>query len=633
MYAPPLLSTPAQAPAVSLARPNGFASDRGPAIGEAATNDLPSAVRTGVQSPGQPLESGTQDVMESRFGHDFSAIRVHTDETAAASAQAVQARAYTVGNHIVFGRGETEDRTASDDRLLAHELAHTVQQSRGGEAGTEARDHEALERDAQSAAENIGGGAGPIEVSGAAPVQLARQPLSEDVFVREEEPLTLRGSVSSKALQPDGVDRELATMSAWLKKHSDDPRADHVAAERDRLELEKFSDEQTAHAARMAEGVKKYGRLVSQSGRGFEIGDSSFNRWMERPNHQLGFDEPGFSPEEVAEIAKVYHAKIMAATEPSPEKKAEYAKMPKPTFEQTYAETLEDGRVAYGVTKENLFKERNLAIGNVYQQKIEGVRSGGIHSLGGRVLGAMTAWALGKDVQAGGEIGAATFGVLGSASPMLVRGGVPTSSNQTSPLGGPRLRPEAAKISPSQPQEPVPAPDAGLAPKPSAPAAAPSRSPQSAVPYAPGSPLGRTQPNMAFEPTEPGTAPPRRDTQGTLPPPGGGGGGGGGRRRPRDTIVSSPPPMPLRPPPPRPVIPWFPRNNGVPMGPQEVQQVMKIDPSRIVWSVNPGHNAFEWGLVSQKGAGLPPLAYTTNGNIRVDYYRWKAMGLPEPQQR
>ena len=89
--------------------------------------------------------------------------------------------------------------------------------------------------------------------------------------------------------------------------------------------------------------------------------------------------------------------------------------------------------------------------------------------------------------------------------------------------------------------------------------------------------------------------------------------------------------MPLRPPPPRPVIPWFPKSDGVPMGPQDVQKVLQIDHTRVIWSFHPGNNAFEWGTVSKPGAGLPPLAYTRDGYVRVDYYRWKGMGLPEPQ--
>jgi hypothetical protein len=69
--------------------------------------------------------------MEPRFGHDFSKVRVHTDEKAGESAQAIGAVAYTVGNDLVFGTGEFNPETSDGRRLMAHELTHVVQQSKG----------------------------------------------------------------------------------------------------------------------------------------------------------------------------------------------------------------------------------------------------------------------------------------------------------------------------------------------------------------------------------------------------------------------------------------------------------------------------------------------------------------------
>jgi hypothetical protein len=73
--------------------------------------------------------------MEPRFGHDFSRVRVHTDGRAAESAQAVNAQAYTVGNKVVFGSDQYQPGSTVGSRLLAHELAHVVQQSQGGKGG------------------------------------------------------------------------------------------------------------------------------------------------------------------------------------------------------------------------------------------------------------------------------------------------------------------------------------------------------------------------------------------------------------------------------------------------------------------------------------------------------------------
>ncbi len=84
----------------------------------------------GLQSPGHALDPHTRAFMESRFGHDFSRVRVHTDAAAAASAKILNARAYTFGRDIVFASGEYAP-TPAGVQLLAHELAHVVQQSAG----------------------------------------------------------------------------------------------------------------------------------------------------------------------------------------------------------------------------------------------------------------------------------------------------------------------------------------------------------------------------------------------------------------------------------------------------------------------------------------------------------------------
>jgi hypothetical protein len=78
--------------------------------------------------PGEPLPQATRGFFEPRFGHDFSRVRVHADAAAADAARAVRARAYTIGSHIVFDRGQYAPATAEGKRLLAHELTHVVQQ-------------------------------------------------------------------------------------------------------------------------------------------------------------------------------------------------------------------------------------------------------------------------------------------------------------------------------------------------------------------------------------------------------------------------------------------------------------------------------------------------------------------------
>jgi hypothetical protein len=88
----------------------------------------PSIVHEELNSPGHPLDSATRSQMENRLGGDFGQVRVHTDSRAAASASAVDALAYTHGNHIVFGAGQYSPNHADGSRLLAHELVHVRQQ-------------------------------------------------------------------------------------------------------------------------------------------------------------------------------------------------------------------------------------------------------------------------------------------------------------------------------------------------------------------------------------------------------------------------------------------------------------------------------------------------------------------------
>jgi outer membrane protein OmpA-like peptidoglycan-associated protein len=78
---------------------------------------------------GQPLDRPTRAFFEPRFGYDFSDVRVHTSSQAAESARSVGALAYTLGHNIVFGNRQYQPGTERGNRLLAHELAHAVQQA------------------------------------------------------------------------------------------------------------------------------------------------------------------------------------------------------------------------------------------------------------------------------------------------------------------------------------------------------------------------------------------------------------------------------------------------------------------------------------------------------------------------
>src|SRR5262249_10367847 len=79
---------------------------------------------------GQPLAESTRSFFEPRFGSDFSNVRVPKDSYGGRLAEALQAKAFTVGNDIIFGAGQFTPETPCRKHLLAHELVHVVQQGR-----------------------------------------------------------------------------------------------------------------------------------------------------------------------------------------------------------------------------------------------------------------------------------------------------------------------------------------------------------------------------------------------------------------------------------------------------------------------------------------------------------------------
>jgi hypothetical protein len=107
------------------------------AAGAADATAVPPIVNEVLQSPGQPLDTATRSYFEPRFSQDFSQVRTHTDTRAGESAKAVGAHAYTVGNRMVFAPHQLQPESESGRSLLAHELAHVVQQH-GSQPGSAA---------------------------------------------------------------------------------------------------------------------------------------------------------------------------------------------------------------------------------------------------------------------------------------------------------------------------------------------------------------------------------------------------------------------------------------------------------------------------------------------------------------
>ena len=115
----------------------------------------PSAVRSRLGG-GRSLDGGLRTRMESAFGVGFSGVRVHTDSTAGSLANDMNARAFTLGRDVAFGSGEYRPGTPAGDALIAHELAHVVQQGAGEAAAPQPKGvnpaSSSLELDADNAA-------------------------------------------------------------------------------------------------------------------------------------------------------------------------------------------------------------------------------------------------------------------------------------------------------------------------------------------------------------------------------------------------------------------------------------------------------------------------------------------------
>jgi Domain of unknown function (DUF4157) len=144
---------------------------------------LPSVVPDVVRSPGRPLDPTLRTAMGSRFSADFSQVRVHTDTKAAESAQAIHAQAYTFGRDIVLSQGAYAPHSHRGRKLIAHELAHVIQQNRGGKP-PRLDPGAAHEHDAEAVATAAVSGTGPVTVRGATGVGVARQASTQENYPR-----------------------------------------------------------------------------------------------------------------------------------------------------------------------------------------------------------------------------------------------------------------------------------------------------------------------------------------------------------------------------------------------------------------------------------------------------------------
>jgi hypothetical protein len=163
-----------------------------------------ASVRKVLLEPGQPLDANVRALLELRFGHGFSGVRVHAHRQATESTRALHARAYTVGRDVVFGPGQYAHATSAGRRLLSHELAHVAQRPADdarsstdlSEIGTQ---DVPAEREAAQAGQQLG--RTPTPLSSQREPRLRRQPEGNDDEQKKVRQPIIPGPIGAPSLE------------------------------------------------------------------------------------------------------------------------------------------------------------------------------------------------------------------------------------------------------------------------------------------------------------------------------------------------------------------------------------------------------------------------------------------------
>jgi hypothetical protein len=172
-------------------------------------------------STGRPLDGASRALMEARFGRDFADVRVHADGRAAESARTLGANAFTAGRHIGFGQDRFRPTTTEGRRLLAHELAHVVQQGRRTDSGGPVAP-------AEGEADRVASGAvagQAVSVGSSAPAAIQLQESGEDAQTKRYRELKDRLSKSDGYPGRDAEQAEFNAMGGPTRSYIEDEKA------------------------------------------------------------------------------------------------------------------------------------------------------------------------------------------------------------------------------------------------------------------------------------------------------------------------------------------------------------------------------------------------------------------------
>jgi Domain of unknown function (DUF4157) len=175
-----------------------------------------SLVRSATSGAGEALPSETRASLEPLFQHSFSDVRVFSDAPAASAAESLEAKAFTVGQNIAFSDGRYAPDTFEGQRLLMHELAHTIQQGSVGALPDRlevSRRGDRAERNADAIVSGVGMGPVPAPVSSGAAVQLEEEDKPVDWSLDPRDPHVRAGMPIGSGTGTASIDSTAANLA------------------------------------------------------------------------------------------------------------------------------------------------------------------------------------------------------------------------------------------------------------------------------------------------------------------------------------------------------------------------------------------------------------------------------------
>ena len=398
----------------------------------------------------RPLPPLFRREMEARLGTDLQSVRIHDDAEANRQAASLGAQAVTVGDDIVFGEGRFVPDTMAGRQLIGHELAHVVQQRRGGAMTPRIDGRGPLEAEAGRVAGALATGGGPVSVSGASAVgpAAAPAPLSaypDDMLAKEQAELAQRLAQKGEYSGREGDRDQMMAVKREIERRAREQAVAEALAAGTSSETESDDDSEKKKPAPVHEPPGNYNYHAA----GFEgsyvipeIEDFDARRRAEeqaeiarlqkqeedRPKRLIMLRRyltlHGVSKWDIAEVMGHFltHNDMMVLKKNGLDPPSFWSHNYADKVVDTIDQVVPPDQQTAALYEEDMNDVRRRA-GEIQTvaAKNEALASEGPHALAGRVEGALVAYAVGKDPLWGSEVGAAIAGPLDAR--MLVSAG------------------------------------------------------------------------------------------------------------------------------------------------------------------------------------------------------------------